>query len=152
MCIRDSHYAARQSVQTSILFGRKLLSGKHDDWQVAERRSIAEALQHIEAGDVGQTQVKNNAVEQLLVNGFDCLFTARHCRDVDVVIAKQFPDAELFGRIVLYYQQPLPSWRHILLNPHQRCIQSLWRGGFGHKGKSAAGEAMICLLYTSRCV
>src|SRR5216683_259378 len=43
------YYAARQGVQTRVFVRRELLPGKHHDRQVAERRRVAELLQHIKA-------------------------------------------------------------------------------------------------------
>ena len=57
------HHAARQSVQASVFFRGQFLSGEHHDRQVAERWSVAQTFQHIEARHIRKAQVEHDAVE-----------------------------------------------------------------------------------------
>src|SRR5271170_1457606 len=140
------HNATRERMQTSIFFRRKFLAGEYDDRKVTQRRSVAEALQHVEAGDIGQAKVEHDAIEGLVIDGLDRLLATGNNHDVNVVIAEELLDAELLGRIVFDDQQALSSRSGILLDTGQRAFQSLWRRRLGNESKSAAGETVMTVF------
>ena len=80
------------------------------------------------------------------LTGLDGLRARRDHRDVDVVVAQQFLDAELLGRVVLDHQQSLAPGSGIFLDTGQRRVQSLRRGGFCDEGERAAGQAVVPVL------
>src|SRR5271156_3368821 len=98
-------------METSVFFRREFLSGEDYDRQVTEGRRVSEALQHIETGNVGKAKIENHAVERFFGNSFDGIGAGGNDGDVDVVVAEQFPDAELLTGIIFDNQQPLSAGR-----------------------------------------
>ena len=77
-------------MQLRVLLGRQLAAGEHHDRDVGERRVVADALQHLEAGHVGQPQVEHDAVAGLLAQRVERLGAGVGGDDLDVVVAEQF--------------------------------------------------------------
>jgi hypothetical protein len=82
--------------------------------------SRADALQHLEAGDVRQAQVEHDAVEGLRAQRGQRLLARARGHDLEIVVPQQLLDAHLLGRVVLDDQQALLRRRGVVAQPAQR--------------------------------
>ena len=71
----------------------------------------------------------------------------RRCRhdDLDVVVAEQFADAQLFGGVVLDDQQAFAARLRVILDP-RKAASSLRASSVGDERESAACEAVLPIL------
>ena len=91
-------------MQTRIFFRRQVLPRENHHWQIAQRRSVAEALQYFKSRHVRKSQVEHHAIERLLLNGRERLRAGRRNFHVNIFVAQQFANAELLGGIIFHDQ------------------------------------------------
>ena len=60
------HDAARHGVQLRILIGGQLAAGEHHHRHIAQCCIVANALEHFEAGHIGQLQVEHHAIDRVV--------------------------------------------------------------------------------------
>ena len=80
------HHAAGQHVQPRVFLGRQLLAGEDHDRQIGRQLLIADALQHLEARHVRETQVEHGTVVGLFPQHPDGLRAGAHGRNLDIVV------------------------------------------------------------------
>ena len=117
--------AARHRVQLGILLRRQLAAGEHHHRQIGQRRVVADLFEQLEAGHVGQPQIEHDAIDLLPAQRRERLGAGAGGDDVDVVMAEQLGDPELFGRIVLDDQQALAARLDEILDPAERRLEIL---------------------------
>ena len=66
--------------------------------------------------------------------------------DLDVVMAEQFADAHLLGRVVLDDQQALLARLGEFLDARQRLVDAFARGRLVDEGEGAAGKPVLAIL------
>ena len=66
--------------------------------------------------------------------------------DLDVVVAQQFVDADLLGRIVLDHEQPLAARPGIFLDARDRRLHAFRRRRLGDERERAARERMLAVF------
>ena len=140
------HHAARQRVQLRIFFRRQLPAGKDDHGQVFQLGRVAQLLQHLEAGHVGQAQIEHDAVVASLLERLErsCAGSATSmsmssCHSNSRVL-------RLLGRIVFDDQQPLAARLRVLLDARERRIEIFGRCRLGDEGECAARQAVMPVL------
>ena len=134
MCRRASS-SGDNSLPVKTTTGRSLSEG-----------SSRKLLQNLEAAHVGQPQVEHRAIVHLLLHYFERFGAGGNDGDIDVVVAQQLFDAELFGGIVLDDQQPLAPRSGVFLDLQQRSIQALGCGRLGDERERAARKTMMTVL------
>ncbi len=66
--------------------------------------------------------------------------------DLDVVVAEQFADAHLLGRVVLDDQQALAARRGVFLDARQRRVDAFGRRRLGDEREGAARQRVLAVL------
>ncbi len=103
--------AARHRMKPGIFFRAEFSPGEHDDRHVGQPFVGCKLFQHLEARHVGQAQIEHHAVCRLPPQRIERT-TAGACGFyLDIVMAEQFRDAHLLGRIVFNDQQAFPPRR-----------------------------------------
>ncbi len=125
--------AARQDAEAGVFFRRQFLPGKNYHGQVGQRWRIPEPLQDFKTIHIRKAQVKHHAIERSLFCRGQRFCSGRSNRNVNVVVTEQFPDADLFRRIVFDNQQSLAARRRVFLNPAEGGLQRFGTRGFGNK-------------------
>ena len=97
----------RQPLELRLLLAREVLARVDDDRQRAEARPLLDALDHLQARDVGQEQVQHHAVEVLVVEDVERLLAGGDRGDLHVAIADQVDHALALNLVVLHHQQVL---------------------------------------------
>ncbi len=105
------HDAARHGVQSGVLVRGQLAAGEHHHRHVAQLRIVADLLQHLEAGHIGQLQIEHHAIDRILAQLRHSRRAGVRRRDFDVLVAQQFRDALALGLVVLDQQQTLAARR-----------------------------------------
>ena len=94
-------------MQPCVLFGRQLFAREDYNRQIGKLGRVAQLLQHIESRHVGQAEVEHRAVELVLAEHLESLCATRCQAYIDVIVAQQLADAELFRRIIFDHQEAL---------------------------------------------
>ena len=92
------------------------MPSEYDDRQVADLGDVAHALEDVEASHVGQTQVEHDAVERFSRDRFERFGSRDDDGDIDIVVAKQFANTDLFRGIIFHDQQSLAPRGGIILD------------------------------------
>ena len=94
-------------MEAGVFLRAQFAAGEYDNRHFRQRVVGAQFFQHFKAGHVGQTQIEYHAVGGLTAQGIECLASGAGGFDLDVVIAEQFGDAHLLGRVVFNDEQAL---------------------------------------------
>ena len=97
--------AASQHVQAGIFLRREILAGEDHDRKLISGVGVAQLLEKLESGHIGQSQVENDAIEALVFDRGQSFFAGGDNDDVDVVVVEQRPDTELLRRLIFDNQQ-----------------------------------------------
>ena len=82
------HHTPRQTMEASVFIRGQLLASKDDNWQVAQRRSIAQSFEDIEAAHIRQAQVEHNTIKGFAVDCFERVRSGSDNCYVDIVVTQ----------------------------------------------------------------
>jgi hypothetical protein len=115
-------------MQLNVLLGGQLPSSENDHRYVGEISVLADALQHLEPGHVGQPKIEDHAVAGLICHGGQSSRSAVGNDNLQIVVREELFDAELLGGVVLDHQQPLTAWRRVGFYPSNRSFEAFGGG------------------------
>src|SRR5207253_3509687 len=87
-----------------VLFG-EVFAGVHDNRKLIVPRIFLHVLDQLEASHVREPQVEHHAVERLLADRGESLFTRRDGDRLDVVVADELDNTVALDFVVLDYEQ-----------------------------------------------
>jgi hypothetical protein len=140
------HDATGHRMELGVFFRRQLASGKDDDRQVGQRRAVADFFEQVEAGHVGQPQVKHDAIGRVVAQDLERRRARSDRLHVDIVMRHQLGDAELFGQIIFDHEQAFPAWLHEILDAGQCRLQVFGPRRFDHEREGAARQPVLAIL------
>ena len=140
------HDAARHGVKLRFFVRRKFAPREDHDGNVGKRVVLAELLEQIEARDIGQPEIEHDAIDRLLAQYGERLRAGARGQDLDIVVAEQFANAHLLGRIVLHDQQAFAPRPDIFLHLAERSLHALHGRRLGDEREGARGQAVLTVL------